>query len=137
MSYASLSDLKIRLGNRFDGLYENSEESALADLDAAQSEIDATLSARYSTPISERSAQAILKNWTLTLAEELTYSRAVGGAESDKLAKRVESVRANLREAAAGKLRIGLAEPAAEAPGGASIMQCDTPMFTRKKMEGF
>ena len=54
MAYATINELKVRLGQDYAGLYGNDEAgtaTAQADLDAAAAEIDASAGCRYETPV--------------------------------------------------------------------------------------
>lgn len=135
--YATAQDLEKRLGDLFQTLYFDSE-TPLEDLRTAQSEIDAVLSVRYRVPVASEKASALLKGWTLTLAEELAYVRSGGGKFPEHVRDRVTVVRANLRMAAEGRLMIDGA-PATPAQGIAAetVIVGESPVFIRAKMKGF
>lgn len=73
MAYATINELKVRLGQDYAGLYGNDETgtaTAQADLEAAAAEIDAAAGCRYETPVASERAEALLRDWNLTLCEE-------------------------------------------------------------------
>jgi len=123
--YADIDALKARLGDVYFGIYGAADSEAGDDLAAAAAEIDGRLAARYQVPV---------KNWNLTLAEELAYSRGCALELSPKLQKRIEEVRKQLAEAAAGSLKLAAAENATADYVAIDIQE---PVFTREKMRDF
>ena len=88
MAYATINELKVRLGQDYAGLYGDDEAgttSAQADLDASAAEIDAAAGCRYETPVVSGRAEALLRDWNLTLCEERARVRSAGDALPDKL----------------------------------------------------
>ena len=144
MSYATEADLLVRIGKVNAGLYRGTGDTidsaaAQADLDAASAEIDTYIGCRYRLPVVQAHALALLKIWTLTLAEELAWSRS-GKIEIPKgVAARVEYIRKQLAAIAEGKLQLPGAEEKSASDGGAklSIAAGAEPVFTRDKMGGF
>ena len=79
--YALPEDLKIRLGDVFKSLYTKLDgtfmtEEIAGDLAAAEGEINGMIGTRYVVPVNSSGAKELLKNWTVTLAEELAWSRS-------------------------------------------------------------
>ncbi len=137
MSYALASDFKTRLGKVYDSIYTD-ESYALDDLTAASADVDSYLAARYVVPVIQPAALPLLKNWTLTLAEELAYLRAGGSSVPEKVTKRVEMYRKQLSDVAAGKLKLPAAPAEAEnSAGAAAIVEGNSPVFTRENLGGY
>lgn len=130
--YADLDALRARLGDVYVGIYGAADSEASDDLAAAAAEIDGRLAARYQVPVAD--PPGILKNWNLTLAEELAYSRGVSGEFPAKLQKRVDEVRKQLADAAAGTLKLAAAETST---GSYVAIDIQEPVFTREKMRDF
>lgn len=139
MAYATINELKMRLGQDYAGLYGNDEAgtaSAQADLDASAAEIDASAGCRYETPVVSERAEALLRDWNLTLCEERARVRCAGDALPDKLKMRIGHVRESLAKTASGELILpGGAESARGQ--GFSTVACDEPVFTRETMRGY
>ena len=79
MAYATINELKVRLGQDYTGLYgtgDAGDAAAQADLDAAAAEIDAAAGCRYETPVVSERAAALLLDWNLTLCEERSRVRS-------------------------------------------------------------
>lgn len=144
MAYAVIADLRLRLSELYCGVYTTidgapMDEEAQADLDAAAAEIESYIGCRYKVPVLTASVLPLLKVWTVTLAEELAWSRS-GKPETPKgVADRVANVRRMLQAIADGKQSLPGAEEksAAEDGGGVALFAADEPVFTRKKMKGF
>ena len=145
MAYATTQQLAMRLGDVYAELYrgldgEPMAEAAQADLDAASAELDGFAGVRYAVPVTAPQACGLFSAWCLTLAEELAWARS-GRATPDGVKERCKTVRERLRELADGKF--SLAGAAAEeasagsANGGVSLVECDSPVFGRARMEGF
>lgn len=142
--YATTDNLKNRLKSFFDQLYADADaeggvnlEDAAADLEAAEAEVDASAAVRYTVPVTEVAAQAILKNWTLTITEELAWRRSAQGTTPDNVKDRVKEVRRQLERLSEGKVVIAAAVESAKSAGGAAIVSAAEPVFTREKMRGF
>ena len=85
MSYADISDLRVRLGSIFSEIYP-SDEAASEDLKDAQAEINGALALRYIVPVEASSEVAsLLKYWTLDLASELAFTRTAGSTCPDTI----------------------------------------------------
>ena len=139
MAYATINELKVRLGQDYAGLYgtdETDDSAAQADLDAAAAEIDAAVGCRYETPVASGRAEALLRDWNLTLCEERARVRSAGDALPDKLKMRVAHVRGSLAKTASGELVLPGAAESARGQGFAAIA-CDEPVFTRETMRGY
>lgn len=140
MSYATATAFELRLGQVYASIYRDNEPAALEDLAQAAAEIDAYLGGRYAVPVTAAAAQVLLQEWNITLAEEKAYTRAGGSSIPDKVVRRVDTVRKQLRDAAAGLLRLpGAAEAGAGGAGGAGVtfVKIEAPMFGRENMKGY
>ena len=133
--YASADDLRNRLGAAVwkeiypDGLH------ALEDLADAQAEIDGAVGLRYELPVTDPAAVALLRSWTLTLAEERAYTRASGARYSEKVKSRASLVRTRLDEIRREEFRLpGAKERASEA---LSFLAMDPPVFGRDTLKRF
>ena len=139
MPYATINELKVRLGQDYAGLYGNDESgtaTAQADLDAAAAEIDAAAGCRYETPVVSEHAGALLRDWNLTLCEERARVRCAGDTLPDKLKMRVAHVRESLAKTSSGELVLpGAAE--STRGQGFSTVACDEPVFSRETMKGY
>lgn len=144
MAYATTDDLKARLRRAYAALYGDDDtavvdEALMADdLAAASAEIDGAIAARYSTPVTADGALPLLRSWALTLAEELAYSRAGGADLPEKVKAMAKNVREQLARVAKGEFLLP-ASPAenTNGAGGASLVDCADPVFTRTKLQGF
>ena len=135
MAYATINELTVRLGQDYAGLYGN-DESAQADLDAAAAEIDAAAGCRYETPVVSARAEALLRDWNLTLCEERARMRCAGDILPEKIRRHVEQVRESLAKTASGELVLPGATENARGPGF-STTACEEPVFTRETMKGY
>ncbi len=139
MAYATINELKVRLGQDYAGLYGNDEAgtaAAQADLDASAAEIDASAGCRYETPVVSDRAEALLRDWNLTLCEERARVRCAGNALPEKLKMRIEHVRNSLSKTASGELVLPGAAESVRGQGFATVA-CDEPVFTRETMRGY
>ena len=139
MAYATINELKVRLGQDYTGLYGNDEAgtaAAQADLDAAAAEIDASAGCRYETPVVSGRTEALLRDWNLTLCEERARVRCAGDSLPDKLKMRVAHVRESLAKTASGELVLPGAAESVRGQGFATVA-CDEPVFTRETMRGY
>ncbi len=139
MPYATINELKVRLGQDYAGLYGNDEAgtaAAQADLEAAAAEIDAAAGCRYETPVVSERAGALLSDWNLTLCEERARVRCAGDTLPDKLKMRVVHVRESLEKTASGELVLPGAAESARGQG-ISTVACDEPVFSRETMKGY
>ena len=139
MAYATINELKVRLGQDYAGLYGNDEAgtaAAQADLDAAAAEIDAAAGCRYETPIVSGRAEALLRDWNLTLCEERARVRCAGDTLPDKLKMRIAHVRGSLEKTASGELILPGATESPRGQGFATVA-CDRPVFSRETMKGY
>lgn len=142
MSYTCVDDLKLRLGDLYAGIYVRLDGTpmvgeAQADLDAAAAEIEAHIGVRYRTPVADAVALPLLKIWTLTLAEELAWSRS-GKAEIPKnVADRVANIRKVLEGIAAGEKQLPGATEKTGSGATLSIVDAAKPVYTRKNLKGY
>ena len=139
MSYATVSDFTARLGSTFAAIYPDADGllAAGADLEAASAEIDGAVAYRYALPIAGTASLALLKDWTLTLAEERAYARCIGGDYAEKVKSRVAQVRTYLEMVRKDEFRLpGAAEKSASG-GTIALIQNETPVFGRNNMGGF
>ena len=132
--YATPDDLSTRLAGFFDQLYPDPDVAA-ADLAAAAAEVDALAGVRYALPLVP---EELVKNWTLTLAEELAWSRSSPGKLPENVIDRVAAVRKQLEMLSAGKLVLS-SQIESPASGSASsvIVEGNEPQFTRDKLRGY
>ncbi len=143
MSYATTGELQTRL-SPYPGLLLDDEGAFDSDtaqdyLDAASAELDSYAGMRYSTPVATSAAcLPMLKNWELTLAEELAHNANVSHGEApDSVKTRVKSVRESLSRLADGAIALSGATEIDASAGGAAIVDCDPPVMTRQRMGGF
>lgn len=139
MAYATINELKVRLGQDYAGLYGNDEagtNAAQSDLDAASAEIDAAVGCRYETPVVSAQAGALLRDWNLTLCEERARMRCAGDALPEKVKARIAHVRDSLAKTASGDLILPGAAENMRGQGFAAVA-CDEPVFTRETMKGY
>ena len=139
MAYATINDLKTRLGQDYAGLYGNDETgttAAQADLDAAAAEIDASAGCRYETPVASGRAEALLRDWNLTLCEERAWVRCAGDALPEKIRIRIAHVRDSLAKTVSGELILPGAAENMRGQGFAAVA-CDEPVFSRETTRGF
>lgn len=141
--YATTTELRRRLGGMiFDEIYPGDDGAADAetDLAAAQAEIDGALVRRYQLPVTGKTSAALVKDWTLTLAEERSYARTAGSSYADKVKSRVDLVRQYLAAIRSDTFSLPDAsevKSSAGSSGAVSIRSGSDPIFTRDKMEGF
>jgi phage gp36-like protein len=142
--YANTDDLKGRLKSFFDQLYADDEaaggvnlEDAAEDIEAAEAEVDGAAGVRYTVPVTATAALPLLKNWTLTITEELAWRRSAQGASPENVKDRVKEVRRQLERLAKKEVVLQGAGESSASSGGASIVSGDAPVFTREKMSGF
>ena len=139
MAYATINDLKVRLGQDYTGLYgsgDSGDAAAQADLDAAAAEIDAAVGCRYETPVASEHAAALLRDWNLTLCEERSRVRCAGDTLPGKIGMRIAHVRESLAKTASGELILPGAAENMRGQGFATVA-CDEPVFTRDTMKGY
>ena len=141
--YAAIADLQLRLSDLYGNLYRKLDgtamtEEAQADLDAAEAEIDGLIGTRYAVPVQSGAALPLLKAWTVTLAEELAWSRSGKSELPKNVTQRAETVRKNLTLIASGKMLLQAAAQD-ESSGGGSVVGIsgNTPVFGRDKMAGY
>ena len=131
--YALPEDLKIRLGDVFKSLYTRLDgtfmtEEIAGDLAAAEGEINGMIGTRYVVPVNSSGANELLKNWTVTLAEELAWSRSGKSELPKNLQSRLDTVLKQLERIAEGKMVLpGAVQD--NASGGGSVA-CVAPGCT-------
>ena len=132
--YATPEDLNTRLASFFEQLYPV-PDIAVADLAAAAAEVDAIAGVRYALPLVP---EELVKNWTLTLAEELAWSRSSPGKLPENVIDRVAAVRKQLEMLSAGKLVLA-SQVESPVSGSASsvIVEGNDPQFTRDQLRGY
>jgi phage gp36-like protein len=139
--YITRTDVKDRLARQYATLYVKSgtlDETLIDDdIEAAEAEANGYLAVRYAVPVT--AGLALVKNWCLTLVEELAYSRAPSEALPAKITDRVAAVRKALADVAAGRLTLGADPAPSEKTAGADaiVVSGPDPEFTREKMAGF
>ncbi|MBO5220007.1 MAG: DUF1320 family protein [Clostridia bacterium] len=100
--YADADELRSRIGaSVFEEIYPDGTD-AVTDLTGAEAEINGCVGRRYAIPVMAAASLALLKDWTLTLAEERAYARAAGAEYSEKVSSRVAQVRKYLEEIRSG-----------------------------------
>lgn len=135
MSYADTELLRARLGEAvFDEIYQD-ESDAAAGLESAAAEIDGAIASRYRLPVTGKRTLSLLRDWTLTLAEERAYARAAGSGFAEKVRLRVEQVRKYLEMIRNGTFLLPDAEERKD--GSVAFASCREPVFGRDNMEGF
>lgn len=135
--YATVEQLKTRLGNAYAEFYADDVEAA-ADLAAASAEIDGVMAARYIVPVTADAALAMLANWNLTLAEEMAWGDPDAGDKiPEKIARRIDRVRKLLDRVPDGDFTLPGATETTYGNGGVALIDIAEPVFTRDKMRGF
>lgn len=139
MPYASTDELHRRLGPVYQDLYAaDDSETPLADLEAGAAEIDGMIGTRYEIPVTGSAAAALLKNWNLTLAEELAWARSGKEETPQNVQERVKTVREYLEKISAGAMLLAGGVQSAAAGGGSVVcIDGDEPIFGRRKMKGY
>ena len=141
--YASIAELKERLAGFYVELYRIDDTGLAADnlagkdLADAQAEVDASVGVRYVTPVSAPAALPLLKNWCLTLAEELAWSRGGRDSVPENVKDRVSNARKLLLRLAGGSLALEGAAERGSSAGGASEIIIATPVFSRDQLKGW
>ena len=141
--YATVDDLLLRLSDLHGGVYRRLDGSMMtaeaeSDIASAEAEINGVIGVRYKTPVGSGTAAELLKSWTLTLAEELAWSRSGKDELPKNLTARLENVRRCLRDVAKGEMELpGAVENAASGAGSVVLVEGNTPEFTRDKLSGF
>jgi len=141
--YATVDDLLLRLSDLHGGVYRKLDGTLMtaeaeSDLAAAEAEIDGAIGVRYTVPVASAAAAALLKSWTLTLAEELAWSRSGKDALPKNLSDRLANVRRCIRDVAKGEMDLVEAEENADSGAGSVVLvEGNTPEFTRQKLAGF
>lgn len=141
--YATVDDLFLRLRSLYGGLYSDRSGEAMidaagADLESAQAEIDGLIGVRFRVPVTAADSLPLLRHWTLTLAEELAWSRSGKGALPENLANRVKQVREYLAKIAEGRMTLpGAVQDEATGGGSVAFFDGNEPVFGREKMRGY
>ena len=132
MAYATINELKVRLGQDYTGLYGTGDTGDAA----AQADLDAAAGCRYETPVTSERAAALLRDWNLTLCEERSRVRSAGDSLPGKLKMRIAHVRESLAKTASGELILPGTTESPRGQGFATVA-CDEPVFTRDTMKGY
>ena len=141
--YATLDDLLSRLSSLYGGLYADREgetmtREAQSDLDSAEAEINGLIGTRFRVPVTAEGSLPLLKHWTLTLAEELAWSRAGTGKMPDSLVNRVKQTREYLEKISTGTMTLAGAGQDEETGGGSiAFVAGNDPVFGRENMRGY
>ena len=143
MTYATVTELEERLEGFYSELY-NDEKTGLVDttqaekdLADASSEVNASVAVRYAIPVVAPRALALLRSLSLTLAEELAWSRGGGDTIPQKVCDRVANARKLLCGISDGSKALeGAAEKTGSA-GGAAEALMTTPVFKRDQLGGW
>ncbi len=142
-SYATVEELTSRLSDLYGGLYKDRqgaemEREAQSDLDSAEAEINGLIGTRFRVPVTAAGSLPLLRHWTLTLAEELAWSRSGKGKLPESLANRVKQVREYLEKIANGTMTLAGAEQDEESGGGSiAFFDGNEPVFGRENMKGY
>ena len=142
-NYATIEDMRTRLSSVYSGLYRDEfngqmETEMQTDLDAAEAEINAFLGTRFRVPVTAEESIPLLKHWTLTLAEELAWSRAGTGKMPDSLVNRVKQTREYLEKISTGTMTLAGAGQDEETGGGSiAFVAGNDPVFGRENMRGY
>ena len=132
--YATIADMRSRLGKRSDELYEPPADYLIEqDLIAAGAEIDGALARRYVVPIAAAQALPLLRHWTLTLAEEMAWSRVGFDRIPEEVATRVENVRKLLALYATNERVI----PGAATAESTAVVAGEDRIFTPDSLQGY
>jgi len=141
--YATIAELKERLTGFYDEFYKDPVSGLVDDakaqkhLNAAEAEVNASVAVRYNVPVVASQPLELLKNWTLTLAEELAHGRDGSDELPEKLKDRVTNVRKLLQRLADGSVAfMGAAEKSSSA-GGDSDFISSRPLCRREQMGGW
>jgi len=140
--YIDTDDVKGRLKDDFDGLYELPSESDDLNTDIATVEatVKSYVAKRYALPITNDDALVILKSICLDLMEELAWGRGAGSEIPKKTAEKGERARKQLDHLAKGSMTLGGAVGLSERNSGgaeAIVVDGNDPEFTREQMTGF
>jgi len=141
-TYATTDELQKRLAP-YPGLLtldDGSFDVALAQayLDSVEAEIDSCAAERYVTPVEAPRAVSMLKNWALTLAEELAHNANVSHGETpDNVKARVKAVRDGMVSIREGEMSLIGADELPTSAGGMSEIDADEPQMTRGKLGGW
>lgn len=142
-SYATVEELTGRLSDLYGGLYKDRQgadmtQEAQSDLDSAEAEINGLVGTRFRVPVTAAGSVPLLKHWTLTLAEELAWSRSGKGKLPESLSGRIKQVRDYLEKIANGTMTLAGAEQDEESGGGSiAFVDGNEPVFGRGKMRGY
>lgn len=138
MSYATVVQLRLRLGTRTCNEIYSDDIAPQSDLESAAAEIDGAIALRYMLPVTAERSAALLTDWTLTLAEERAYARCGGSAYPDMLKERVAQVRRYLDMIREDRFKLPDAaeKGGSSGAGGIALVKCDAPVFGRDRMEG-
>lgn len=141
--YATIDDFRRQLSDLFGDIYVDRNGATMEwemeqDLEAASTEIDATVGVRYQIPVTAVSALPMLRTCCVTLAEELAWSRSGRPDVPEHVKKRVDNTRRMLAKIAGGDMVLpGAAEAAVGGAGSAVIVDGPPPEFTRQKLGRF
>ena len=141
MSYASIAELKGRMKSALD-LYSADDGSfdeaqASIDLADAQSLVDGYVGVRYAVPVLAPEAQGLLKSLTLSLAEELAWSRSAHGELPEYVKSRIDRAYSQLKDISSGKMNVANAAELKSSPGGSADVSMARPAFKREQMGGW
>ena len=135
MSYATVAELRARIGvTIFAEIYPD-EADGRTDLESSTAEIDGAIASRYRLPITGERSLALLRDWTLTLTEERAYARAAGSTFAEKVKERVAQVRKYLELVRTGGFKFPDAEERSE--GSVAFASVREGVFGRENMKGF
>lgn len=140
--YADTVELRQRLGRKiFNEIYLCTDAdvpvTAESDLAAAAAEVDGSLASRYTLPVTTPRSLALLKDWTLTLAEERAYARAAGSNYAEKVKGRVEQVRKYLEKIQQDLFKLPDAAEKRDSSSRIAVRHGESAVFGRNNMKDF
>ena len=140
--YTDTVELRQRLGRKiFNEIYNcadtDTPAAAESDLAAAAAEVDGSLASRYTLPVAAPRSLALLKDWTLTLAEERAYARAAGSNYAEKVKGRVEQVRKYLEKIQQDIFKLPDAVEKVDSSNRIAIRHGESAVFGRDNMKDF
>ena len=131
-----------RLRRNYDTLYKRDgavdTDLVDADIDAAEAIVESAIGARYTLPVSDANALRLITAWSLTLVEELAYGTVPGRKIPANVERRIERVYNLLDKIRSGNYDLPSgADATDERTDNVTLVQTETPEFTRDKMKGF
>ncbi len=135
MALVTSADLQARLGNYFTSIYNNDESLINAHISAASAEVESFIGLRYKMPPVTVKTKNLAKQYCLTLCEELAWGYQEPSKLPESIKIRVDAVRKLLGDIASGKIPFADGELNDDIEN--SILQSESPLFTRRTLEGY